>query len=350
MPVEYFQPNTNVNMLDELYKGQTQRLDVQQREFENANAPADRERLIKRQAFADKAMELDSTLKKQKIVVDTLGSIPEGDTNSFERAKQYLGQTLGIDTAQFTVDDLPRLRAQSGQAMEELKLKYQQHRDQMLDKRHELDTQKFEEQQRRNQALEGRQAAIDEQKQKVELKPAEQKMVEKGDLQVESLENLVGKVEEAITRSAKIPHGGLPGSETLPWLLQGLDEDAADVVTFNNLVKEFSLPQLKQLLSGSISDADLKFFMELQATTAKNPKTREANLKRAKDIATRAMEAAKDRVAAIRDKTYFTPGYKPKYRDFKKEKESGGESSFNTSPTDDAPVIRKYNPATRRVE
>lgn len=43
MPVEYFQPNTNVNMLDELYKGQTQRLDVDKRERDAAYEGEDRQ-------------------------------------------------------------------------------------------------------------------------------------------------------------------------------------------------------------------------------------------------------------------------------------------------------------------
>lgn len=158
MPIATIENNVpfqQTNMLDSLYKGQTQRLDVNQREEEARNAPIDRERLMRRQDAFDKNTEFETILKKQKVVVDVLGSIPEGDAPAFDRAKQYLVQTLDIDPGDVTVADLPRLRAQSGQANEAFKLKYQQHRDEMFDKRLGLDQSRLEETQRANLAREG---------------------------------------------------------------------------------------------------------------------------------------------------------------------------------------------------
>jgi len=111
---ELQQPDIAGNFLSSYYTAQ-----------QKQQADADRQRNMMRQDQGDEMARQAHALKIGQEVVDMLGSVADGDTVGFERAKQRWGQ-MGLPpeaVAGFTAADLPMLRQKAGTQLRELQLK-----------------------------------------------------------------------------------------------------------------------------------------------------------------------------------------------------------------------------------
>lgn len=97
-------------------------------------AEQDRERTYQRQDRQDQmaeqqfsgqmdAQKLDMALKRGQAMASIIGGVRDGDAQGFEAAKQRAAQELGLSPEQMahlTINDLPRLRSESGLALKQL--------------------------------------------------------------------------------------------------------------------------------------------------------------------------------------------------------------------------------------
>jgi hypothetical protein len=102
----------------------------------------------------------------------------------------------------------------------------------------------------------------------------------------------------------------------------------------DNLVMGSAVPQLKAIFGGNPTEGERKVLMELAGSSSKNPSVRKGIYERAMAAAARRMQLNAQRAQELRGGTYFTP--------------QGGQTPVEAPAQ--APAVRKYNPATGKIE
>ena len=131
-------------------------------------------------------------------------------------------------------------------------------------------------------------------------------------------------------------------------LPEGLRPETVDATAdLDNLITGSALPQLKAIFGGMPTEGERKILLEMQGSSSKPPKQREAIFKRAIEAAENKIRFGKQKAEQLRSGQYFAG-------------DGGLDTSFapSTSPggtqgvpsTGSSPKVRKYNPATGKIE
>jgi len=172
----------------------------------------------------------------------------------------------------------------------------------------------------------------------VRLSPTAQKEVFEADDAVaggtQAIENL--QKASAINKNAWGFWGAGAASKVGTLLPEGARKNLGVDVTrdFDNLIQGSALPQLKQIFAGNPTEGERKILLELAGSSNESPEVREKILERAITAAQRRVKLHSDRGQQLRGGTYFTP-------------QGGGQAPAPSAP---APTVRKYNPATGKIE
>jgi hypothetical protein len=171
----------------------------------------------------------------------------------------------------------------------------------------------------------------------VRLSPTAQKEVFEADDAVaggtQAIENL--QKASAINKNAWGFWGAGAASKVGTLLPEGARKNLGVDVTrdFDNLIQGSALPQLKQIFAGNPTEGERKILLELAGSSNESPEVRAKILERAITAAQRRVKLHSDRGQQLRGGTYFTP--------------QGGGQAPAPAP---APTVRKYNPATGKIE
>jgi hypothetical protein len=172
----------------------------------------------------------------------------------------------------------------------------------------------------------------------VRLSPTAQKEVFEADDAVaggtQAIENLQKASE--INKNAWGFWGAGAASKVGTLLPEGARKNLGVDVTrdFDNLIQGSALPQLKQIFAGNPTEGERKILLELAGSSNESPEVRTKILERAITAAQRRVKLHADRGQQLRGGTYFTP-------------QGGGQAPSAPAA---APTVRKYNPATGRIE
>lgn len=103
-------------------------------------------------------------------------------------------------------------------------------------------------------------------------------------------------------------------------------------IEMDNLIQNQALSSMKSIFGGNPTEGERKILLDLQASATKTPKQREEILKRAKSATEARISGMQNKAQAIRTREYGTPSYAP--------------AQIPAA----APKIKRYNPATGRIE
>lgn len=85
-------------------------------------------------------------------------------------------------------------------------------------------------------------------------------------------------------------------------------ESSKATIEYDNLVQNQALQQLKTIFGGNPTEGERAILLDLQASSDKDPETREKILIRARDAAIRRLEFNRQRSEQMRGGTYYKPG------------------------------------------
>jgi hypothetical protein len=118
--------------------------------------------------------------------------------------------------------------------------------------------------------------------------------------------------------------------------LPGGSEAADATIDIDNLMTGQGLESLKSIFGAAPTEGERKILIDMQASVDKTPAQRKAIMERAMQAAERRAAYTKKKAAAIRSGRYLTEGIP--------------EPAAAPAPTADPAPVRRFNPATRRIE
>lgn len=89
------------------------------------------------------------------------------------------------------------------------------------------------------------------------------------------------------------------------------DETGRATTELSTAITEQALQSLKAIFGGNPTEGERQILLDLQASVDKTPKERAAIVGRARAAAKRRLDFARNKAAAIRNRTYTDPGYDP---------------------------------------
>lgn len=196
----------------------------------------------------------------------------------------------------------------------------------------------------------GREAAAAERARKAtELGPQEQRQVFQHQDQIDAGQSTLSLLSAAKDLSGKFKGGfgagtvAFVGSQARSLAGMPPSEESNALISYDNLVKEQALAQLKSTFGGNPTEGERKVLLELQASSGKTPEQRADILNRAMELAQQRMNSAEQRRQAILSKSY---------------KQTGAPAATPTQPAappataapTQQPKRLKYNPATGDFE
>lgn len=122
------QPSEGVDNFLSNYR-QERQYGQQQQDRQRTYQRQDRQDQMAEATFAgnQSQQQLETAMKRGQAMALIIGSVRDGDVQGFEAAKARAVQELGLppdQVSRLTINDLPRLRAESGQAMRELEMQH----------------------------------------------------------------------------------------------------------------------------------------------------------------------------------------------------------------------------------
>jgi hypothetical protein len=118
--------------------------------------------------------------------------------------------------------------------------------------------------------------------------------------------------------------------------LPGGSEAADATIDIDNLMTGQGLESLKSIFGAAPTEGERKILIDMQASVDKTPAQRKAIMERAMQAAERRAAYTKKKAAAIRSGRYLTEGIP--------------EPAAAPAPTADPAPVRRFNPATGRIE
>jgi len=328
------------NYLSSYYGAQKKQQDAQQFQMEQQRAQKQDERQDQQFGQQMDLGKLQLAKQRGEAVANIIGGVRDGDAQGFESAKQRAIQELGLPAEQvsrLTIQDLPRLRAESGQTMQELDLQL---------RRVQIESQKANTRQSDASAAASYANAADrnsggsggsgggaltravEERLQIALKsglnpksPEGRKYIltnqlstttpEKG--QIDETDNLVVQTQNGLSllkQAMKLnPHayGGF-GSETFADVTAQIgDKKAINTRDLVNILHSQILPQLKAIFGGQVTNAEREMLAELQGSASKTVEERRRILERSIAAAEARLLLYKTKRERLRTGDYFSP-------------------------------------------
>jgi len=145
-------------------------------------------------------------------------------------------------------------------------------------------------------------------KTKMKLSASDQKAIRDAEGAVKSNEAVLVDLREALKLNPKANYGPMADKIGYIQSITGFDEEAGIATeTFNNLIQNQALGQLKTIFGAAPTEGERKILLELQASTNKAPKVREEILNRAIQAAEKRLIDNKTKAAELKNQEFYKP-------------------------------------------
>ena len=325
------------NYLSSYYGAQKKQQDAQQFQMEQQRAQKQDERQDQQFGQQMDLGKLQLAKQRGEAVANIIGGVRDGDAQGFESAKQRAIQELGLPAEQvsrLTIQDLPRLRAESGQTMQELDLQL---------RRVQIESQKANTRQSDASAAASYANAADrssggsgsgklthdvEERLKIALErglnpksPDGRKFVLTGQMstttpekgQIDETDKLIVSTQTGLillNQALKLnpnAYGGF-GMETFANVTAQInDKRGINTRDLVNLLHSQILPQLKAIFGGAVTDSERIMLEDVQGSASNTVEERRRILERSIAAAEARLLLYKTKRERLRTGDYFSP-------------------------------------------
>jgi len=331
------------NYLSSYYGAQKKQQDAQQFQMEQQRAQKQDERQDQQFGQQMDLGKLQLAKQRGEAVANIIGGVRDGDAQGFESAKQRAIQELGLPAEQvsrLTIQDLPRLRAESGQTMQELDLQL---------RRVQIESQKANTRQSDASAAASYANAADrssggsggsggivggvatravEERLQIALKnginpksPEGRKYILTGQMstttpdkaQIEDADTKVVSTQlglSLLNQALKLnpnSYGGFGMGTFANITAQINDKRGINTRDFVNILRSQILPQLKVIFGGQVTDSERIMLEDVQGSASNTVEERRRILERAIAAAEARLLLYKTKAEKLRTSDYFSP-------------------------------------------
>lgn len=296
------------------------------------NANPDQQIALQNRFDNEPLQKIEQAMKMNGAITQLLSQVRDGDRQGFEAAKQRAAQ-IGIPMDQMghlTVADLPRLRAESGQAARELDIQFKQAQIKAQQANAAQSYAAADASMRSGQgggsglgnaamqrAALAQQFGIDPNSDAgkkyiltgqlpASLSPTDKKAIQEADQMVMATQQGMAMLKQAEKLNPKAAGGFGMGLLSDAFAQIG-DETALNTRDLENVLQSNVLPQLKAIFGGAITEGERQILLDLQGSASKTVEERRRIIERSIAAANARLGFYRDQAQDLRGGTYYSP-------------------------------------------